>query len=491
MRITLNPLSLTDYETFLKVRTLPTYRIVGRDAIFPDEYASLICGDDVAIESETYTPSPWLFDYQRDIAAMAIRKRKFAVFADCGLGKTLILLEFAKHCSQTLPDGKRVLIISPLMVVSQTAAECQRWYGEDMPIDQIPSNRLQDWLNGSHGSSRVGITNYEALKNEIDGASIGCLILDESSMLKSHYGHYGTEAIRLGEGVPYKLALTGTPAPNDRIEYANHAVFVDAFRTTNEFLATFFINRGETQNRWEIKPHGLRPFYRSLSHWAIFVTNPAVYGWKDNCETIPPIHVSIEHVEMSRDQDKAVQRLTGGLFANQLGGITTRAKLAQIAKGKGGMETRKPQYIKDLVESFGDESTIIWCIYNEEQDGIAAMFPDAANIDGSTPHEERLRLIDEFKAGRRKVLISKPKILGFGLNLQVCTRMVFSGLQDSYESYYQAVKRANRYGSTKPLHVHIPVTEVEIPMVENVLRKASRVQADTDEQESLFRSSAQ
>lgn len=486
MRITINTNTLAGYQTFLKVRTLPTYRFVGHDAIFPDEYAERITGETVLVTHAEYVPIDGLFDYQRDIAAMAIEKRKFAVFADCGLGKTLILLEFARHCNNVLPAGDKVLIISPLMVVGQTAAECAKWYSDDMPIAQIKSGDLQSWLDNDD-DCRVGITNYEALKNEIDGTRIGCLILDESSMLKSHYGHYGTEAIRLGEGVPYKLALTGTPAPNDRIEYANHAVFVDAFRTTNEFLATFFINRGQTQERWALKPHGLRPFYRSLSHWAIFLTNPAVYGWSDNCESIPPIHVHIHHVEMSNDQGKAVQRLTGGLFANKLGGITTRAKLAQIAKGKGGMETLKPAYIADLVETFGDESTIIWCIYNEEQDGIAAMFPGCANIDGSTQHEERIRLIDEFKAGRIKVLVSKPKILGFGLNLQVCTRMVFSGLQDSYESYYQAVKRANRYGSTKPLNVHIPVTEVEIPMVDNVLEKAKRVQADSDEQEALFR----
>ena len=167
MRITLDPKSMDSYSTFLKVRTLPTYRIVGRDAIFPDEYAALVCGTESHAETDDYTPSPWLFDYQRDIAAMAIRKRKFAVFADCGLGKTLILLEFARHCKTVLPPTKRVLIISPLMVVSQTAAECQRWYGDDMSMDQIPSNSLQDWLNGSHCSSRVGITNYEALKTTL------------------------------------------------------------------------------------------------------------------------------------------------------------------------------------------------------------------------------------------------------------------------------------------------------------------------------------
>ena len=103
---------------------------------------------------------------------------------------------------------------------------------------------------------------------------------------------------------------------------------------------------------------------------------------------------------------------------------------------------------------------------------------------------ERQRLVDEFKAGRIKVLITKPKILGFGLNLQICTRQVFSGLQDSYEEYYQAVKRSNRVGSTRPLNVHIPVTDIERPMIENVLRKARRVEADTREQEAMFRESS-
>jgi hypothetical protein len=132
----------------------------------------------------------------------------------------------------------------------------------------------------------------------------------------------------------------------------------------------------------------------------------------------------------------------------------------------------------------------VWCKYNDEQDMLAEVIPGAGSIDGSTPPEERQRLVDDFKAGRVRVLISKPKILGFGLNLQVCTRQVFSGLQDSYEEYYQAVKRSNRVGSTRPLNVHIPITEVERPMVDNVLRKARRVDADTREQEAMFRDSS-
>jgi len=168
---------------------------------------------------------------------------------------------------------------------------------------------------------------------------------------------------------------------------------------------------------------------------------------------------------------------------------TSRSTLAQIAKGnhKGRkVETNKPAFILRLVDSWPDESTLIWCLYDKEQDSIAAAIPEAGNISGATPIEERQRTIADFQAGRIKTLISKGKILGFGLNLQIATRQVFSGLQDSYETFYQCVKRSNRYGSTKPLNVHIPITDVERPMNETVLAKAKRVQRDTDEQEKLF-----
>ncbi len=114
------------------------------------------------------------------------------------------------------------------------------------------------------------------------------------------------------------------------------------------------------------------------------------------------------------------------------------------------------------------------------------VFPDAVSVSGSTKESERQQAVDDFRSGRAKVLITKPKILGFGLNLQICTRQIFSGIKDSYEEFYQAVKRSNRVGSTKPLDVHIPVTELEVPFVENVLRKADRVEADTREQETIF-----
>jgi hypothetical protein len=394
-----------------------------------------------------------------------------------------MLLEFARHVRAV--QDKPVLIVSPLMVVQQTIDEAKKFYGDSLPIEIVPAKSLAKWMTTPGG--RIGITNYDALRDDTPAGDLGGLILDESSMLKSHYGKWGQVCLRLGAGVPWKLALTGTPAPNDRIEYANHAVFLDAFPNVNSFLARFFINRGQTNERWELKPHALRPFYRALSHWCIFLTDPSTYGWKDNVQSIPPIHVHIDDVKLSAVQEREVQQTTGQLFVTDLGGITTRSKLSRMAKC--GTST-KPQFIADMVASWPDESTIVWCKYNDEQRAIEAVLPDAASIDGDTPQDERQRLVEEFKAGRVKVLITKPKILGFGLNLQVCTRQVFSGLQDSYEEYYQAVKRSNRIGSTKPLNVHIPVSDVERPMVDNVLRKARRVEADTREQEALFRDAA-
>jgi superfamily II DNA or RNA helicase len=482
MRFSFDFNSLESYQLFKSIRRLPQYQVRGRQIEVPDRYAEMLGIVAAPDEPTQWQPSPFLHDYQRDIALRAIEQKCFAVFADCGLGKTLILLEYALACRAI---GKRVLIVSPLMVVKQTADECERFHG--FRPEEIKAADLQDWLYGTGPS--IGITNYEAIRDGLNAGNVGGIILDESSMLKSHYGAYGTRLIELGRGVQYKLALTGTPAPNDRIEFANHAVFLDRHRTVNEFLARYFVNRGETQNRWEIKPHAIRPFYRDLAAWCIFLSDPSVYGWK-SLSSIPPIHIKVERIPMTDAQNAAVRDLTGQLLSTSTGGIGQRSKLSQIAKGnyKGKpVETNKFSFIRGLIDSWPSESTIIWCRFNDEQDRLSKEFPEAANISGSTPVEVRQQLIDEFKSGARKVLISKPKILGFGLNLQVATRQIFSSCDDSYEEFYQAVKRSNRIGSTRPLNVHIAITEIEEPMVENVLRKASRVESDTREQEIIFK----
>lgn len=485
----LNIGNIEDYRRFLAIKSLPKYRFRGEFAEFPPEYASRVGVSTAAVVSQAkYRPTGGLYDYQRDIAEMAIRKRKFAAFAECGLGKTRIMFEFARHAKAEMGKRKSVLIVSPNMVVPQTMHEWERFHGDEKPLRRVRAHELAAWTQST--KNEIGITNYDSLDESVETGNVGGLILDESSMLKSHYGKWGQDCIRIGRGLDWKLCLTGTPAPNDRIEYANHAVFLDHFPTVNSFLARFFVNRGQTNERWELKPHALKPFYQALSHWCIFLSNPAVYGWRDNCGTIPPIKVHIHEIPLTKEQREAVGDLKGTMFVDQIGGIGERSKLGRLAKGDNAgnaIRTNKPGFIRQLVESFDDESTIIWCHYNQEQQTMESTFPDAASIKGETDEEVRIQMVDSFKAGETKILISKPKILGFGLNLQVATRQVFSGLQDSYESYYQAVKRSNRIGSTRPLNVHIPITEIEAPMVDTVLRKARRVESDTREQEALFR----
>ena len=477
-----------DYRTFLRIKSLPRYKFVGRVAEVPREYASLLGFKTVKRRSRPYSPIDGLFDYQEAISKLAIRKKKFAVFAACGLGKTLIFLEYARHVAESIGRKQCVLIVSPLMVVRQTMKEAKAFYGDDFLIEQLAAKDLGAWLKS--GKGKVGITNYEALTDDLHAGRLAALIVDESSIMKSHYGKWGTKLIELGRGLEWKLCLTGTPAPNDRIEFANHAVFLDAFPNLNSFLARFFVNRGQTNERWELRPHALRPFYTALSHWCIFLENPATYGWKDNCESIPPIHVHIHDVDLTDEQQALVFSKTGSLYPDQVGGITSRSVLSQIAKGnfKGkAIETRKPEFIRGLVESWPGESTIIWCIYNAEQESMERTFPGAASISGSTPLSVREQMVEDFQSGQQRVMVSKGEILGFGMNLQRCTRMVFSGLEDSYETFWQCVKRANRVGSTKPLNAHIPVTEAERPMIETVMAKAKRVQDDTVEQEKLFK----
>ena len=476
---------LDHYDLFLRIKSLPRFSFQGHTAIVPDEYLTLL-GQDACEDAAylPYQPEPFLFDYQQAVASLSIRKRKFAVFARCGLGKTLIYLSYARYVNLLYPD-RPILIVCPLSVIPQTIEEAERfWPG--YAIQQIRAKSLQEWLGSGNG---IGITNYEAIRDGLRPGRLCCLILDESSTMKSHYGAWARRLIDLGKGLVWKLCLTGTPAPNDRIEYANHAVFLDQFPTVNSFLARYFVNRGQTGERWELKPHALRPFYRSLSHWCIFLEDPATYGWKDNVHAIPPIHVHIHDVDMSDEQRQAVARLSGSLIGTP-GGITKRSKLAQLAKGRldgQKIASGKVEFIRNLVSSWKGESTIIWCRYNEEQDDLEEAFPNAASIRGATKEAERRALISEFQGGRKQELITKPDVLGFGMNFQIATRHVFNGLWDSSEEYHQAVSRSNRVGSTQDLNVHIVLTEIERAMADNTFAKIKRMQQDSQEQEKLFR----
>jgi hypothetical protein len=199
------------------VRKLPQYQFEGRAAVFPDRYASMIGGCEVsAVNCGKYAPHGPLFDYQREIAAVAIQKQKYAIFADCGLGKTLMLLEFARHAAEQ--TGGKILIVSPLMVVQQTISEALRWYGESFPIGRVAAADMQHWLYSEDPlDSQIGCTNYEAIREGLDPHMLRGLILDESSMLKSHYGAWGTRLIEMGRGLEALRNRNASPERQDRV----------------------------------------------------------------------------------------------------------------------------------------------------------------------------------------------------------------------------------------------------------------------------------
>ena len=200
MQICLDPKNIDHYRMFLAAKSLPSYRITGRQASFPDEYAGQLLGSMPEARLSPYNPISGLFDYQVDIARMAIQKRKFAVFADCGLGKTLIMTEFARHAQAHLGASRRVLIVSPLMVIPQTIEAVRQFYvgRNGLTVTQVKAAELQGWLNRT--GDEIGITNYDALHDTLAPGRIGALLLDESSMLKSHYGKWGQTCLRFGAG---------------------------------------------------------------------------------------------------------------------------------------------------------------------------------------------------------------------------------------------------------------------------------------------------
>lgn len=402
MRLLFNTYSMESYREFIRLKSIPKYDWVGRQAIVPEEYSYLF--DRLAYEKTDvpYSPSEYLFDYQAAISAIGIRKKKFCVFAQPGRWKTAIMLEMARHAFKALPKDKSAMIVSPLMVCEQTIEEAVRFYGEDerTPVF-VPANRLQSWMK-DHGGKRIAITNYEGIKDDLTVGSVGAILEDESSTNKNSGGAWSNRLINIGRGLEFKWCFTGTPAPNDQIEYANHAVFMDHKRTVNEFLASYFINRGKTNERWELKKHAVSRFYADLAHWCIFLSDPATYGWKDNCGTLPPIHIHIERIELTDEQRKLAQKITGTLCTANIGGIGMRGKLSQISKGKNGIKTNKTEFIQNLVNSWPKESTIIWCRFNDEQAIMERAFPEAGSIKGDTPHEDRMRIIHDFKAGKLK-----------------------------------------------------------------------------------------
>jgi DNA modification methylase/superfamily II DNA or RNA helicase len=467
-------LDLDAYERFLAAKAEPRMEVVGRQVrVIPSRI-------NVATAQHIATQEAHLFDYQRFVAGIAFERQRFAAFKDCGLGKTALALAWIDLVLPVV-TGK-ILIIAPLAVIDQWRSEQARFYGKTT-IHDVHDQDVQAWA-ADPSAPRVAITNHEKFHDPIDfHGAIHAVVLDESSILKNGNGATRTALIQSFPEVPFKLCLSATPAPNDREEYGNHATFLGYTRSNEEFLSMFFVNR---DNGWELKPHGLESFYRYLAGWSIYLRSPAAYGFQDNLKDLPPVQFHVHSIKWTPWQEQMEP-----LAPPRRDPMRRRIFLNKLSKGFTDQHGRGPTHkTRKIVELCRGKPSIVWVEYNEEADIITQSLKAAklrvGLIGGNTPEEERTQTVAELQAGRLDVIVSKPRILGFGLNLQFITNQVWSGLTDSYEQFYQAVKRSHRYGATQQIDVHLPLTESEAETYRNILTKKQTFEEDSDRQEAAF-----
>lgn len=374
-----------------------------------------------------------LFDYQEVIVHWACVRGKAAIFADTGLGKTMMQLAWAAEVVRE--TGGKVLILAPLAVKEQTISEAKKF---DISLDGIT------------------VENYEQLHNIDTDQYIG-VVIDESSIIKNADGKTKLMIISAFRNTPYKLSCTATPSPNDFMELGTQAEFLGIMSQV-EMLAMFFVHDGSDTSKWRLKGHGKQKFFEWLATWAIFITKPSDIGFSDRGHELPELCFH-EHVIESG--------ITDGLFAPIAQGLLDRNRAR-----KDTVDARVAE--ASMIANGIKGQVIIWCHLNDESDKLNDLIKDSVEVKGSDSNEHKLKSVIGFVKGDIKALISKPKMFGYGLNLQNCNHMVFVGLSDSWEQFYQAVRRCWRYGQKKPVHVHIISADVEGAVLLNIKRKEAQ-----------------
>lgn len=407
------------------------------------EYEDFLKEKDIVDRRTGFEPTdinPMLYDFQAVITRWACRRGRAAIFADCGLGKTPMQLEWANQVYKH--TGKPVLILAPLAVSKQTKRE-----GEKFGVNvQICESQI-DIING------INITNYEKL-HKFDPGSFAGIVLDESSILKSYTGKFRNFIIEAFRATPYKLACTATPAPNDFVELGNHSEFLNVL-SRPEMLSLFFINDTSDVGTWRLKGHGEEKFWKWLCSWAVMLSKPSELGFDDNGFILPELNIQEHVIEFGKPLD-------GCLFAQKAETLNERrqARRESIAE--------KIEYIKSLVTP--DDPWLVWCDLNRESEEISKAI-GAFEITGSQDNETKENAMMGFSSGDVRLIVTKPKIAGFGMNWQHCNNVIFAGLSDSYEAFYQAIRRCWRFGQKRSVNCHIITTDIEGNIVDNIKRK--------------------
>lgn len=380
--------------------------------------------------------NPMLYEFQKDIVRWALKKGKACIFADCGLGKTPMQLSWAHQvCTHA---GGMVLILAPLAVADQTKREAEK-FGYTAKVVESQSECI----------SGINITNYEKMDKFVANEFVG-VVLDESSILKSYSGKVRTAIIQNFHSVPYKLACTATPAPNDYMEIGNHSEFCGVM-TRSEMLSMFFVHDGGQTSKWRLKGHATDVFWQWMATFSVFVDNPANIGYQVSGYDLPKLNIN----EIIVDGNEPIKEsLT----------LTERREAR-----KESLELRCKKAAK-LVNS-SNEKWLVWCDLNDESARLSELISESVEVKGSDKSEYKSNSMLAFSDGTVKCLITKPKIAGFGMNWQNCHNMIFTGLSDSYEQYYQAVRRCWRFGQEKPVNVYIIISAKEGCVKENIERK--------------------
>jgi superfamily II DNA or RNA helicase len=522
------------YDLFLRLKRLPEQSVEfdpeteAYTVSAPARFAKLLGVDRPPPARAALPLADYLFDDQRHIVGTALDAKRFAVWSDCGLGKTAVGLEFGRQvCHRT---GGRVLVVTFAEIVGQWQTEAAGFYGDALPVVRLKTREeVKEWcrsgaVGGVPTEAKVAVTNYEKFNHEDESDQVvtelrllAGLILDESSRLKTGGGKQKWAIIKSGKGIEYKLSLTATPAPNELMEFASQASFLETMRSDSEIIWTYFARDNKT-HRWTIKPHAKRAFFEFMSSWSIYVQNPKRFGWRLDLPDVPePEYVRVD-IEPTAGQLAEAQTIltaarageTPDLFAHRETNTIERMKLSQLAKGflyhkplaadgtklpRGvkRVESHKPAVVARIAadELARGSRVVTWTVFDGESNLLREHFDRAGLpyevLTGDTPEAERVATLDRFRRGECPHLVTRAALLGFGQNFQFVRAMILSGWTDSYEAFYQLVHRAVRHGQTERVRIYLPcVRELEDETLANLDRKARQMAGAIGEMEANY-----
>lgn len=385
-----------------------------------------------------------LMPFQKDIAHWACMKGRAAIFSDCGTGKSLMQLAWADAVAEHT-DGD-ILILAPLSVSQQTVQEAGK-FGIEAKYSR----------NGKP-ASRITVANFEMMEH-FSPSDYVAVVLDESSILKASDGKTRSQIIEAFRDTEYRLACTATPAPNDFMELGNHSEFLGIMKQTEMLSKFFFHDGGETQ-AWTLKGHAEDEFWKWVCSWAVMLRKPSDIGHDDVGFILPEL----------RTHQHSISVPTSAVTHDLFGDIVIASTLNDQRDARRESLNARVSKCASLVNGNSD-AWLVWCDLNAEGDALEKALDGAVQVSGSDSLDSKVEKIQMFLDGRARVLVTKPKVAGMGLNLQHCHKEAFVGVSHSFEAMYQAIRRCWRFGQKHPVDVHLICSEREGPVLENLMRK--------------------